>query len=59
MPEKAYKISEAAAIIGIKYRTIRQWIHDGKIKAFRYPNSRNLFIAESEINRLMGDRKDV
>lgn len=59
MPEKAYKISEAANMLGIKIRTIRQWIHDGKIKAFRYPNSRNLFVTENEIKRLMGERKDV
>lgn len=59
MPEKAYKISDAANLLGIKIRTIRQWIHDGKIKAFRYPESRNLFVTESEIKRLMGERKDV
>lgn len=59
MPEKAYKISDAAAMLGIKIRTIRQWIHDGKIKAFRYPNSRNLFVTEAEIKRLVGEREDV
>lgn len=50
-----YKLSVAAPILGIKLRTLRQWIIDGKIKAFKYPDSRNNYIAQSEIDRMKGE----
>lgn len=57
--EKAYKISDAAKSLGITTRTMRQWIHDGKISAFKYEQGRNLYVTEKEIKRLIEGRKDV
>lgn len=57
--EKAYKVSDAAKILGIKVRTMRQWIHDGKVSAFKYEQGKNLYITEKEMKRLIEGRKDV
>lgn len=55
--EKHYKISDAAEILGVKVRTIRQWIHEEKIKAVKYPGGKHWFISESEIRRMQdGDK---
>lgn len=51
--ETSYNIKETAEMLGIKVRTVREWIRNGKIKAFKYPNSRIWRIKESEIKRLI------
>lgn len=33
--EKAYSIIETAKILGIKARTVREWIYKGKLKAYK------------------------
>lgn len=53
--EKNYSIKQASDLLGIKIRTVRQWIRDGKIKGKKYPKSPRWFIAESEIKRVRGD----
>ena len=50
--EKAYNISEVADILGIKVRTVRQWISDGKIQATKIAGTKRWIIMESEIKRL-------
>lgn len=52
--EKTYKLKEAAEILGLKVRTIRQWVHDGKIEAFKVPGGKHWFIKESELRRVQG-----
>lgn len=52
--EKCYNIIKTAELLGIKVRTVRQWIRDGKINAFKYDVSNRWFIPESEITRLRG-----
>lgn len=54
MDEKFYNIVNTAKLLGIKARTVRQWIKDGKIKAIKYEVSNRWFIPESEIIRLRG-----
>lgn len=39
MIEKEYSIIEAAKILGIKARTVREWIYKGKLKAYK-PNGK-------------------
>lgn len=51
--ETSYNIKETAEMLGIKVRTVREWIRNGKIKAFKYPNSSIWRIKESEIKRLI------
>ena len=57
--EKMYNIRQASNLLGIKVRTVREWIRTGKIKAGKYEVSNRWFIAESEIERLTRhDNKD-
>lgn len=48
---KYYTITETAKLLGFKERTIRQWIHDGKLKASKYNKSSRWFISDKEISR--------
>lgn len=47
-----YTVDEAAKVLRLKVRTIREMIHDGRLKAFKYPNGKIWIIPESEIKRL-------
>ena len=51
---KHYNIRQASMLLGIKVRTVREWIRSGKIQAIKYPVSARWFIPESEITRLTG-----
>lgn len=50
--EKYYNIRETAQLLGMTVRTVRQWVHDGKIKAVQYARRGKWYISESEINRI-------
>lgn len=50
--EKAYNLLEAANLLGMKVRTVRQWVVEGKIKANKISGGRKWLIMESEIRRL-------
>lgn len=56
--EKGYNLREVANLLGMKVRTIRQWVHDGKLSAKKIPGSRRWIVMESEIRRLQnsGDK---
>ena len=51
---KRYNIRQAADILGIKVRTVREWIKLGKLNAEKYECSNRWFISEEEINRVKG-----
>ena len=55
--ERLYNVNQAADALGIKVRTIRQWIHTGKLKAGKYPVSNRWFVSESEIRRLRNEQR--
>lgn len=55
--ERMYTTVEACTILGIKVRTMRDWISKGKIKAQKYGVSNRWFIAESEIERIKNNEK--
>lgn len=55
MGEKRYNLRQAAELLGIKVRTIREWIKLEKIKAEKYECSNRWFIREAEIKRLRGE----
>lgn len=56
---RTYSLREAAQLLGIKVRTIREWIKLGKIKAEKSENDWYWMISESEIARkLADDHKD-
>lgn len=54
--EKYYNLNEASVLLGIKVRTARAWIHEGKMHAVKYPNGRPWYVPESEIIRIRGER---
>lgn len=56
--EKFYNIKNTADALGLKVRTVRQWIRDGKIKAQKYPSSNRWYITEEEIGRIQNGHKD-
>ena len=47
-----YTVDEAAKVLRLKVRTIREMIHDGRLKAFKYPSGKMWIIPQSEIERL-------
>ena len=55
--EKGYSINQAAKMIGIKARTIREWIRIGRLYAIKLTGSRKWLIPESEIDRIREERQ--
>lgn len=47
---------ETAKLLGVKVRTIREWIRTGKIRAQKYPGSRRWYITDEEISRIKGEQ---
>lgn len=50
--EKGYNLHEVANLLGVKVRTIRQWVHDGRIKATKIPSTNRWIVMESEVRRM-------
>lgn len=50
--ERGYNLNEVAELLGLKVRTVRQWVKDGKVKATKIADSRRWIVTESEIRRL-------
>lgn len=53
--EKNYSLKQVSDILGIKIRTVREWIKNGKLKAIKYDCSNRWFVSESEIKRVKGE----
>lgn len=49
--ENEYGIRAAAKLIGIKARTVRDWIYKGKIRAYKNKSNKWL-ITQSEIEKI-------
>lgn len=56
---KGYTIREAAKILNMKVRTIRDWLRKGKIKAEKKTNDWYWMIPEVEIERLRNGNTDA
>lgn len=52
--ERGYNLIQTAELLGIKTRTVREWVHKGKIRARKIEGSRRWIVMESEIKRLQG-----
>lgn len=52
--ERGYNLIQTAELLGIKARTVREWAHNGKIRARKIEGSRRWIVMESEIKRLQG-----
>lgn len=56
---KDYTIREAAKILNMKVRTVRDWLKKGKIKAEKKTNDWYWMIPEVEIERLRNGNTDT
>lgn len=54
---KMYSVRECAELLGIKVRTMRKWIHDGKIKAQKFRGGKSWHISEAEVKRIMNENQ--
>ena len=54
--ERWYTLRDASELLGIKVRTLREWLKQGKVKAVKYPNGKNWYIREKDLMRLRGER---
>jgi excisionase family DNA binding protein len=52
---KTYGLREAALLLGVKVRTVRQWIRLGKIEAVKGANGWYWEIPETEIRKRLGN----
>ena len=57
--EKGYDLAQVAVFLGVKVRTVRQWLREGKIKAHKPDGAKKWVVLESEVRRLQGiENKD-
>ena len=56
--EKGYNLIDTANLLGIKVRTAREWVHNGKMRANKIEGSRRWIVMESEIKRLQGVKEN-
>lgn len=56
MIEKGYNVNEAAALLGMRPRTVRKWIKSGLIQAQKIAGTNRWLIIESEIRRLQNGK---
>lgn len=50
--EKHFDLPKAAVILGVKVRTLREWVKSGYVVAKKYDGKKKWYIAESEIERI-------
>lgn len=51
---KSYNMRQAAEAIGVRVRTLREWIRLGKIHGEKNPISGRWFFSSEEIDRIVG-----
>lgn len=51
-----YSLRSAAELLGIKTRTARLWVHEGKLLAIKYPGSQRWYVTAEEIERIRSDK---
>ena len=54
--DEAYRIGEAAAILGVRVETVRRWEREGKIKGRRSSGGQRL-IPAAEVARMLASRR--
>jgi excisionase family DNA binding protein len=56
--EKHYNLTETAEILGVKVRTLREWIKDGSLNAFKYEGKKKWYVSQSEIEKMQKKSKE-
>ena len=51
-----YRLKDAARMCGVKIRTVRQWIREGRILADKQQNGWYWMIPASEVERINDER---
>ena len=54
--ERMYNIRDTALLLGVKVRTVRQWIKDNRINGIKIAGSNRWSVSESEINRVQKNK---
>jgi molybdopterin-binding protein len=54
----AYRIGEAARLLGVRVETLRRWEQDGKLTVDRSPGGQRV-VAASEVARLLAQRQET
>ncbi len=57
MVDEAYRIGEAAAMLGVRVETLRRWERDGKLEIERTKGGQRL-VPATEIARLLTERRE-
>lgn len=55
--EKNFDLLETSKILGVKVRTIREWVKSGFIVAKKYDGKHKWYISETEIERIQKNMK--
>lgn len=50
--KRCYNLNQVADLLGIKVRTVREWVRTGKIHGIKLAGSRRWAVPEEEIERL-------
>ena len=58
MPE-SYDIRQVANRLGVRTRTVREWIRQGKLKGFKYGISNKWFVSAEELDRIEGSKRCI
>lgn len=53
--ERMYNIRDTALLLGVKVRTVRQWIKDNRINGVKIAGSNRWSVSESEIDRVQNN----
>lgn len=48
----SYNLRQTSNLLGIKVRTVREWIRNGKLSAQKDPFNKRWFVTEEEISRI-------
>ena len=54
--EQCYNLNQVAELLGVKVRTLRQWISTGKLNATKITGTNRWIVTASEIERLQGSK---
>lgn len=55
--ENAYNLNQVASLLGVRVRTVRSWIHAGKLKGKKLEGTSRWIVMESEIRRVRGEEE--
>ena len=56
LEQEFYNLDEVAKVLGVKVRTVREWVIRGKIKGRKLPPSRRWFVTAKEMERIVSEQ---